>query len=47
VVFLNVLAREFAADLPNKKLVTDITYVRVGDDFLYLSAMISNLSLTQ
>lgn len=40
VIFENVLAREFSAEQPNKKLVTDITYVRVGDDFIYLSAIL-------
>jgi putative transposase len=39
VIFENVLAREFTAEQPAQKLVTDITYVRVGDDFIYLSAI--------
>jgi putative transposase len=40
VVFPNVLNREFCADHPFQKLVTDITYVRVGDTFAYLSAVL-------
>ncbi|KXG10697.1 hypothetical protein AT864_01288 [Anoxybacillus sp. P3H1B] len=40
VVFPNVLNREFYAEIPFQKLVTDITYVRVGDTFVYLSAVL-------
>jgi putative transposase len=40
VVFPNVLNREFYAEMPYQKLVTDITYVRVGDTFAYLSAVL-------
>lgn len=40
VVFPNVLNREFYAENRFEKLVTDITYVRVGDDFVYLSAVL-------
>lgn len=40
VIFDNVLAREFTAEQPIQKLVTDITYVRVSDNFLYLSAVL-------
>jgi putative transposase len=40
VVFPNVLNREFCAEIPLHKLVTDITYVRVGDTFAYLSAVL-------
>jgi putative transposase len=40
VVFPNVLNREFCADHPFQKLVTDITYVRVEDTFAYLSAVL-------
>lgn len=40
VIFENVLAREFTAEQPIQKLVTDITYVRVGDNFVYLSAIL-------
>jgi putative transposase len=40
VVFPDVLNREFCADHPFQKLVTDITYMRVGDTFAYLSAVL-------
>jgi len=40
VVFPNVLNREFYAENPFQKLVTDITYIRVGDTFAYLSAVL-------
>lgn len=40
VVFPNVLNREFYAENRFEKLVTDITYVRVGDHFAYLSAVL-------
>lgn len=39
VVFPNVLNREFTAEAPQQKLVTDITYVRIGHDFVYLSVI--------
>jgi putative transposase len=39
VVFENVLNRQFTADEAKKKLVTDITYIRVVDDFIYLSVI--------
>jgi len=39
-VFPNVLNREFCTENPFQKLVTDITYVRVGDTFVYLSAVL-------
>jgi Transposase and inactivated derivatives len=39
VVFANVLNRDFHADAPSTKLVTDITYVRIGHDFNYLSTV--------
>lgn len=35
----NVLNRDFHADRPNQKWVTDITYIRTGEGFLYLSAI--------
>lgn len=38
-VALNVLARDFAASGPNQKWSTDVTEFRVGDDKLYLSAV--------
>lgn len=40
VVFKNVLNREFYAESMFQKLVTDITYVRIGDTFAYLSAIL-------
>jgi putative transposase len=40
VLFANVLARQFTAEKPGEKLVTDITYIRVNDDFMYLSAVL-------
>jgi putative transposase len=40
VLFPNVLNREFTAAATKEKLVTDITYVRVGHDFLYLSVVL-------
>ncbi|EST53006.1 integrase [Brevibacillus panacihumi W25] len=40
VVFPNVLNREFTADTILKKFVTDITYVRVEHDFVYLSVIL-------
>ena len=33
----NLLNRNFAADRPNQKWVTDISYIRTGQGFLYLS----------
>ena len=33
----NLLARNFHADRPNEKWVTDISYIRTGQGFLYLS----------
>lgn len=39
-VFPNVLNRKFTAKAAMEKLVTDITYVRVGHDFVYLSAVL-------
>jgi transposase InsO family protein len=40
VMFKNVLNREFYAETVNQKLVTDITYVRIGDTFAYLSTVL-------
>lgn len=40
VVFPNVLNREFTAEVVLHKFVTDITYVRVGHDFVYLSVVL-------
>jgi len=39
VVFPNILNREFTAEAPLQKLVTDITYIRTGHDFAYLSVV--------
>jgi putative transposase len=38
-VFENRLNRDFAAELPNKKWVCDITYVHTTEGFLYLAAV--------
>ena len=35
----NHLARDFRADRPNEKWVTDISYIRTGQGFLYLSVI--------
>lgn len=40
VVYGNVLARDFKAEQPLQKLVTDITFVRVGHVFMYLSVVL-------
>lgn len=39
VVNPNRLERKFQADSPRTKLVTDITYIRAGEQFVYLSAI--------
>lgn len=39
VLFPNVLNREFTAQVPQQKLVTDITYIRTGHEFVYLSVV--------
>lgn len=39
VLFRNVLNREFSASGAQQKLVTDITYIRIGHDFTYLSVV--------
>lgn len=39
-MFKNVLNREFHAETMYQKLVTDIIYVRIGDTFAYLSAVL-------
>ena len=36
-VYKNHLARNFHADRPNQKWVTDISYIKTGQGFLYLS----------
>jgi putative transposase len=40
VVFDNVLNRQFTSEAVRKKFVTDITYVRVSHDFIYLSLVL-------
>ena len=35
----NLLSRNFTADRPNQKWVTDISYIRTGQGFLYLSVI--------
>ena len=35
----NLLNRDFTADRPNQKWVTDISYIRTGQGFLYLSVI--------
>jgi len=40
VIFSNILNREFTAVAARSKLVTDITYVRIGHDFVYLSVIL-------
>lgn len=39
-IFPNTLNREFTAVTAKSKLVTDITYVRIGHDFVYLSVIL-------
>ncbi len=39
VVHPNRLERQFQADTPRTKLVTDITYIRAGERFVYLSVI--------
>ncbi|WP_373426109.1 IS3 family transposase [Paenibacillus radicibacter] len=39
VVHPNRLERQFHAEAPLRKLVTDITYIRVGERFMYLSVI--------
>lgn len=40
VLILNHLERDFTADSPNLKWVTDITYIRTGEGWLYLAVII-------
>ena len=37
--YLNLLNRDFKADRPNQKWVTDISYIKAGQGFLYLSVI--------
>jgi putative transposase len=39
VIFPNVLNREFKAETAKTKLVTEITHVRIGHDFIFLSVI--------
>ena len=36
----NILDRDFYADSPNQKWVSDITYLRVGDRWYYLTVIL-------
>jgi putative transposase len=40
ILFSNILNRDFTAEAARTKLVTDITYVRTGHDFVYLSVIL-------
>lgn len=40
ILFNNILNREFYAENPYEKLVTDITYIRILDKFVFLSAVL-------
>ena len=44
VVAYNVLNREFYAELPDLKWVTDITYLTFGRHRLYLSAIFTSVA---
>ena len=47
-VYPNRLARDFHAERPNQKWVTDISYIKTGQGFLYLSVirdLYDNISL--
>ncbi|MBQ9532217.1 MAG: hypothetical protein IJR70_09120 [Eubacterium sp.] len=35
----NILNREFTAERPNQKWVTDISYIKTSEEFLYLSVI--------
>ncbi|PAE22669.1 IS3 family transposase, partial [Bacillus sp. 7894-2] len=39
IIFPNRLKRNFWAAGPNQKMVTDITYVPVGEEFYYVSVI--------
>lgn len=41
VIFKDHLNQEFQAEKQNQKYVTDITYVRIGNQFTYLLAVLS------
>ena len=40
----NLLERDFTADRPNQKWVTDITYIRTAEGWLYLAAVLDLFS---
>ena len=40
----NLLQRRFSADAPNRKWVSDITYIKVGRKWLYLAAVLDLFS---
>jgi transposase InsO family protein len=40
----NLLAGDFSAERPNQKWVTDITYIRTGEGWLYLAAVLDLFS---
>ncbi|MGQ0522513.1 MAG: IS3 family transposase [Betaproteobacteria bacterium] len=42
----NMLARDFASDGPNRKWVSDITYIRVGRGWAYLAVVLDLFSRT-
>ncbi len=39
-VFADLIGRDFTSDTPGTKLVGDITYLRTGEDWLYLATVI-------
>jgi putative transposase len=44
VVADNVLARQFTAEAPNRVWVTDITYIRTCEGFLFLAVVLDLFS---
>jgi transposase InsO family protein len=40
----NLLQRDFTADMPNQKWVTDITYIATNEGWLYLAAVLDLFS---
>lgn len=44
IIAKNILEREFTCDGPNQKWVTDITYLRTHEGFLYLAVVIDLFS---
>jgi transposase InsO family protein len=43
-VMQNVLGRDFASDAPNRKWVSDITYIKVGRSWAYLAVVLDLFS---